>query len=404
MNAFNYKVKTQSGEFLEGNIEAPDENTAVNILHSKGYIVLSLRSLKKDIFSSDVSQYFSKPKTKDVVMFTRQLSTLVDADMPLAEGLRTLARQVEKEGFRKIISEVSEAVEGGSSLSAALAMHPGLFSQFYIKLVRSGELSGKLQDMLLYLADYLERSQSINSKVRAALAYPAFVVFALVVVTVIMMVYVLPQLLSIFKEVGVSTLPLSTRILIALTDFVDKFKILIAIGFLGGGYSFWHYVRTEEGKTWFDNLKINMPSLGVVIRNLYLARIAESLSTLIKSGIPILEGLKVTADLVGNKNYRKILLEAEESVRSGGKISDVLIKYRKEIPPLFSSMVGIGEKTGKLDFMLAHISKFYKSESENAINSISELIEPILILLLGFGVAILVSAILLPIYNLVGVG
>lgn len=398
---FHYKVKNQGGEIIEGNVDALDENTAVNVLHDKGYVVLSLQALKKGLFAADINQYFAKPNNKDIVIFTRQLSTLIDADMPLAEGLRTLARQVEKPVFKKVITEISEAVEGGSSLSGALAAHPKVFNPFFVKLVQTGEISGKLHESLLYLADYLEKSQAINSKIRGALAYPAFVVFALVVVTIIMMVYVLPQLLSIFKEVGVTELPITTRILIAVTDFVNRFLYPIIIIVFGGSFFFWRYIKTPEGKAKFDDFKIKIPSLGTVVKNLYLARISESLATLIKSGIPILDGLRISADLVGNMTYRKILMDAEENVRGGGSISEVLEK-RKEIPPLMSSMVSIGEKTGKLNFMLDHISKFYKSESDNAIENISTLIEPILVLILGAAVAILVSAILLPIYNMVG--
>ena len=399
---FSYKAKDQLGEILEGMIDAPDEVVAVDILHSKGYVILSMTPLRKGFFTADVGQILSRPNVKDVVVFTRQLSTLVDADMPISEGLRTLAKQIEKPMFRNIVNKVSEAVEAGSSLSNALSKYPNLFSSFYIKLVQSGEVSGKLHESLLYLATYLERSRTITSKIRGALAYPAFVVFALVVVTFIMVIYVLPQLLSIFEEAGVEDLPFTTRILIWVTGFVNKYLYFLVLGLLILIYSGWAYVRTSTGKAWLDNVKIKFPSLGVVVRNLYLARIAESLSTLIKSGIPILDAIKITSDLVGNENYRKIMLAAEDNVRGGGTMSEVMVKYG-EIPPLFSSMVAIGEKTGKLDFMLEHLSKFYKSESDTTIDSISQLIEPILVLILGFGVAILVSSILLPIYNLVGI-
>src|SRR3989338_2032516 len=354
---FKYKAKTQNGEILEGKIEASNENTAVDTLQSKGYLVLSIEQLEGDIFSVDLNKYFQKTTTKDIVIFTRQLSTLIDADMPLAEGLRTLARQFEKPALRKIISEISDAVEGGSSLSNALASHPKLFSSFYVKLVQSGKIPGKLHEALLYLAEHLERSQEINSKIKGALAYPAFVVFALIVVTGIMVVYVLPQLLSIFKDVGVENLPLTTRILIWVTSFVNNYIYYLAGLIFGSVFFGWRYVKTPGGKAVFDNIKINMPALGTVARNLYLARISESLSTLIKSGIPILDTIHITSDLVGNANYQKILLDAEDSVRGGGNISDVLSRY-KEIPPLMSSMIAIGEKTGKLDFMLEHISKF----------------------------------------------
>ena len=383
-------------------MDAPDENAAVDILHNKRYVVLSLTPLKKNIFRADINLVLSKPGTKDIVIFTRQLSTLVDADMPLAEGLRTLAKQAEKPVFRKIITEVSEDVEAGSSLSGALSKHPKLFSIFFVRLVQSGEVTGKLHESLLYLANYLERSQSINSKIRGALAYPTFVVFALIVVTLIMVVYVLPQLLTIFEEAGVENLPLTTRILVWVTNFINAYLYYLIIGMLVFVYLGWAYIKTAGGRKWLANVKINFPSLGMVIRNLYLARIAESLSTLIKAGIPILDGIKITSDLVGNENYKKIMLSAEENVRGGGTISEILDKY-EEMPPLFTSMVAIGEKTGKLDFILEHLSKFYKSESDTAIDSMSQLIEPILVLVLGFAVALLVSSILLPIYNLVGV-
>lgn len=399
---YSYKVKSPSGEITEGTINAPDENIAVDILHSKGYVVLSLTPLKKDIFRSDLAMVLSRPNIKDIVVFTRQLSTLIDADMPLAEGLRTLARQVEKPTFRKIITEVSEAVEAGSSLSNALSKYPNLFSVFFIKLVQSGEVTGKLHESLLYLADHLERNQSINSKIRGALAYPIFVIFTLIVVTLIMVIYVLPQLLTIFEEAGVENLPLTTRILIWTTNSINAYLYYLVLGTLTLIYLGWTYVRTPTGKEQLDNIKIKFPSLGIIIRNLYLARIAESLSTLIKAGIPILDTIKITSDLVGNENYRKIMLNAEENVREGGTMSEILNKY-EEVPPLFTSMVAIGEKTGKLDFMLEHLSKFYKSESDTTIDSMSQLIEPVLILILGVAVATLVSSILLPIYNLVGI-
>ena len=398
---FNYQVKTGAGTVSGGVIDAPSEDSAVSILHGKGYTVLSLVPVSKNIFAVDLNKSLSRVSTKDLLAFPRQLATLIEADMPLAEGLRTLSQQVEKPALKKVVMEIAQMVEGGSTLSNALAAHGNMFSSFYVKLVQTGEISGKLQSSLLYLADYLERSQSINSKIKGALAYPAFVVSALLVVTIIMVVYVLPQLLSVFKDSGITELPITTRMLMAVTNFINAYLYELVIGFVVAVVAFVRFVKTPKGKAWLDNAMIHAPSLGVVVRNLYLARIAESLSTLIKSGISILEGIHITAELVGNENYRAIMLEAEERVRSGGTISEVLVRY-PEIPPLFSSMVAIGERTGKLDYMLEHVSKYYKSESENTIGSITQLIEPILVLVLGFGVAMLVSSILLPIYSLVG--
>lgn len=401
MPEFSYQSKNKEGQVVEGIVDAPSQSIAVDILHGKGYIILSLNPLERGLAAYDIGKWFSRPNNKDLVVFTRQLSTLIDADMPLSEGLRTLAKQVEKPSFREIISNIAEAVEGGSLLSAAIAQYRDLFSEFYIKLVQSGEVSGKLHESLLYLADYVERSQSLNSKIKGALAYPAFIIFSLVAVTILMVTYVLPELLKIFKEAGITDLPITTRVLIWTTDFINQFRAIIIL--LVGSIIFLtiFYFRTPAGKIRLDQLKIKAPAFGSIIRNLYLARIAESLSTLMKSGIPILDSLRITADLVGNATYREIILNAEDNVKSGGSISAAIAKY-KEIPPLFSSMIAIGERTGKMDFILEHVSKFYKSESENSIQGISQIIEPALILLLGLGVAILVSSILLPIYNVVG--
>lgn len=398
---FSYQAKTSEGHIVQGIVDSPNQNLAVDILHGKGYVILSLEPLERGAFDFDVSKLISRPNSKDLAVFTRQLSTLIDADMPLSEGLRTLAKQVEKSSFREIISNVAEAVEGGSLLSAALSQYPKFFSGFYVKLVQSGEVSGKLHDSLLYLADYVERSQALTSKLRSALAYPTFVIVSLVGVSILMITYVLPQLLAIFEEVGAVELPITTRILIWVTKFTNAYIVQTGIILVFAIFIFVYYIGTPEGKEWLDKVKIKFPALGPVVMNLYLARIAESLTTLMKSGIPILDSLKITADLVGNSVYRKIMLDAEENVKSGGSISSALTKY-KEIPPLFSSMVAIGERTGKIDFILEHVTKFYKAEAENSIQGISQIIEPALILLLGLGVAGLVSSILLPMYNVVG--
>jgi type IV pilus assembly protein PilC len=400
---FSYQVKTQDGKLTEGTIEAPDEGAAVAALHDRGYTVLALNTTQKGLFDADLFQYFNRPKTKDVVIFTRQLATLIEADVPLAEGMRTMARQTDKPAFARVIADVSDKLEGGMSLSAAFAAHPNLFTQFYVKLIRAGEISGRLKQSLDYLADYLERNQAITSKVRNALAYPVFVIFAMVAVALIMIVYVLPQLLIIFKESGVPDLPITTRALIALTDFVNQYIIFIlgmAVVIVVGVRQ---WLGTSEGRAWWDEFKIKMPLFGVVFKSMYLARVAENMTTLIKSDIAILDALRVTSDIVDNVVYRDILLHAEEQVRGGGSISEVLRQYPRQVPSLMASMIGIGERTGKLDYMLGHVSKFYRTESDNRIESISSLIEPVLVVVLGLGVAILVSSILLPLYSLVGV-
>jgi general secretion pathway protein F len=401
---FKYQARTPDNQTIEGLVDANDENAAIDALHARSYIVLQLEKAEKGILAGgDIMAFFNRPKTKDVVAFTRQLSTLIEADVPLAEAMRTMATQTDNPAFSRVIADVTDKLEGGTSLSAAFGAHPKLFSTFFVKIVRSGEVSGRLSQSLSYLADYLERSQSINSKVRNALAYPAFVIIAMVAVALIMMVYVLPQLLTIFKESGVTELPVTTRVLIAVTDFTNNY-ILLVLGFIVVVIvGVWQWLKTPEGSAWWDRTKIRMPLFGPIFKSLYLARIAENLSTLVRSDIAILDALRVTSDVVDNGVYRDILLHAEEAVRGGGSISEVFRQYRADIPSLMSSMIAIGERTGKMDTMLGHVSKFYRTESENRIDSIASLIEPVLVTILGLGVAVLVSSILLPLYSLVNV-
>jgi len=398
---YTYQAQ-QNGKATEGVIEAPNENSALSTLQEKGFLVTSLEPERTSILSGDIGKFFRKPKTADVVAFTRQLATLVEAQVPLAQSIRTLAKQSEKPTFTRVINEVADDVEGGSALSQAFGQHPKLFSTFYVKIIRSGEVSGRLQQSLLYLADYLERNQAIASKVRNALAYPAFVIFAMVAVSLVMVIYVLPQLLTIFEESGAVDLPVTTRALITITNFANDYLILILGGIILIVGGVWAWARGAEGKRALDTYKLKVPIFGKIMRNLYLARIAENMGTLVKSDIAILDALRVTADVVDNQVYEAIMLEAEEVVRGGGLVSDSLRKH-KAIPPLMSSMIAIGEQTGKTSSMLEHVSTFYRTEADNSIETISTLIEPILVLILGVGVAVLVSSVLLPLYSLVNV-
>ncbi|MBI2669724.1 MAG: type II secretion system F family protein [Candidatus Yanofskybacteria bacterium] len=398
---FLYQAKTQTGELITGKVEAPSEDQAVNVLHQKNLAILSLEETRKGLMLQDLTTAFSRPSQKDIVLFTRQMATLVEADVPLVEGLHALVRQIEKEAFRKVVLIIISSIEGGASLSLALNEHQKIFGRFYISLVRAGEAAGKLQTTLSYLADYLERSASLNSKIKGALAYPIFILFAMVVVTIILITTVLPKLLSIVEDAGVQDLPFTTKVLIAVTSFINQYFVFLLILIIGAIILLFYYIKTPRGHSQFDNFKLRMPQFGKTIRSFYLARIAETLSVLIKSGVPILDGISITSDVVGNATYQDILLRAKENVQGGGTISEVFEKY-KEIPPLVVSMLAIGEKTGRTDFMLENIFNFYKAESENSVQNLSQLIEPVLILILGLGVGLLVSAVLLPIYSLVG--
>src|SRR3989338_5393545 len=399
---FNYEAKNRLAELVQGKIEATSEAEAVDTLHERGLTVLSLTSTETWVLQADLGRFLARPNNKDIVVFTRQLATIIAADVPLIDGLETIARQTEKPTFARVVGNLADEIRGGSSLSGALIKQAQLFSNFYISLVKSGEVSGRMEQTLLYLADYLERSQGINSKIRGAMTYPGFILVALVGITLLMMRFVLPQMLSFITEAGIEDIPLVTRIMKAMTDAVNN-NMIVILGILAFLVWFvWQYKRTTGGQQRWDRIKIDFPRLGVISRNIYVARMAETLSTLIKSGVSILEGIHITAEIVNNSIYRDILLKAEKNVQNGGSISEIFYQY-PEIPKLVASMVSIGEKTGKTDFMLENIFKFYNAEAERDIQNLSHLIEPIMILILGAGVAILVSAIMLPMFSLVNI-
>lgn len=399
---YSYQAKNSSGQRVEGHIEAPSDDQAVLLLQDKGLIVLNIAIVDTGIFNKDLLAFASKPSNKDLVVFTRQLATLIDADVPLLEGLEILGRQAEKESFRKAIGMIRNAIEGGATLSVALSEHAKIFGRFYISLIRVGEVSGKLQETLLYLADYLERIAALNSKIKGALFYPVFVLAAMLAVAILMMTTVVPQLIAIIRDSGVTDLPITTRMLIAVSAFINSYILIILVVLFFIIVVLMYYARTPDGRRVFDTLKITFPRFGKIVRNLYIARFAETLATLMRASVPILESLDITSDVIGNEVYRTILLEARTGIKGGANLSDTLQRH-KEFPPLVGAMVMTGEKTGRTEYMLTTLQKFYKTEADNDIQNLSQIIEPVLILLLGIGVGGLVSAILLPIYSLINV-
>src|SRR3989344_2623370 len=263
---FNYEAKNRLAELVQGKIEATSEAEAVDTLHERGLTVLSLTSTETGVLQADLGRFLARPNNKDIVVFTRQLATIIAADVPLIDGLNTIARQSEKPVFTKIVMDLAEAIRGGNSLSGAVAKYPKLFTNFYVSLVRSGEVSGRMEETLLYLADYLERNQNMNSKVKGALAYPGFILFAFVTVMIIMVTSVLPKMLGFITEAGVADIPLITRILIALTDFVNRYLWVILAVMVFGIWFVRQYARTLDGKKRLDYIKISFPRLGVVER------------------------------------------------------------------------------------------------------------------------------------------
>ncbi len=396
---FFYKARNQEGELQVGNVEAPNKEAAINRLLSYGLFVLSVEPVREDSLFNRISNYFQRVKITDLMIFTRQFSTLIASQIPLVDSLKNLARQTTKPVLKEIILEMKSDIEAGFSLSQALANHPKVFSEFYINMIKSAEITGRLSETLDFLADYLEKQTILISKIRNALIYPAFVIGLFIIAAVLMVTLVLPQIIPVFKESNVE-LPFFTKFLISFSDFFSKFwfLILIAIGILI--FFLIDYFNTKEGKVLLNEIVLRMPILGKIFKNLYLARFSESMRVLIKGGLTIPQAVEVTSKTIGNHIYQELLYEAGIKIRQGKLLSQVLTE-EDYFPPLVSQLIAIGESTGRLEELLLKINNFYSRQVEDIVNNLVELIQPILMVLIGVLIALLFASILLPLYNMV---
>lgn len=396
---FAYRATNQDGEETKGTIEAASLDSAILALQRRGLVVLNIKegSEKKSLLEMS---FFERVKPKDVVVLSRQLSTLFEAKVPVLESFRLLAQESENPLLKRVLGQVADDIKGGLPISRALNKHPDVFSNFYVNMVLSGEESGKLSETFLFLADYLERQYELISKAKSAMVYPIFIILAFIGVMGLMFTVVIPKLSEIIVETG-QEVPFYTKIVIATSEFFVSYGIFVLLAFVLGMLFLWRYKNTERGKVQIDHLKLQVPFLGDLFNKLYLSRIADNLDTMLTSGIAMLKGLEVTSKVVNNVMYEEILNEAADHVRGGGNLSEALGKY-EEIPRIFVQMIRIGEETGELGFVLKTVARFYRREVEQAIQTLVSLIEPVMIILLGAGVGVLLTSVLLPIYNVAG--
>ncbi len=397
---FKYHAIDQDGHEREGTIEAPSQEIAVSALQRRSLIISAIESTeKRNLLNFDLS-FLGRVSNKDVVVFSRQVATLFEAQVSALRAFRLLAAEVDNKQFATILSTVGDDIQGGSSLSKALARHPKVFSSFYVNMVRAGEESGKLSETFVYLADYLDRSYDLVSKAENALIYPAFVIIVFFGVMALMLALVIPKISAVLIDSG-QDIPIYTKIVIGLSNFVAQYGILILIALIAGGFYVWQLRKTKQGKFVFDSLKLSTPYVGDLYRKLYLSRIADNFSTMLLSGVSVVEALDITSSVVDNSVYTAILTEVGADVRGGVSISDSFGKH-PEIPSIMVAMTKVGEETGELSKMLSTLAKFYNREVVNAVDTLVGLIEPIMIVLLGLGVGTLLAAVLIPIYNLAG--
>lgn len=398
MPVYDYKAKDADGSTVTGAVEAPSDVVAQDTLKERNLIVVSLSERKRNTLFQSSLGFFNRVPRKDVVLFARQLAVMISATVPIVQALRILVKQTSNITFKIIISEIADDVDGGAKLSASLARYPQAFSDFFVHMVRSGETTGKLDETLNYLADQQEKDYDLQSKIQGAMIYPAFILGAMVIIGVLMMIFVIPKLTDALVAGG-AQLPIATKILIAISSFLTHFWWLLIglaiIVYVGGRF----YLRTPGGRRQFDTIKFHLPIFGGIFEKIYLVRFSRSFSTLIASGIPATKALEIVADVIGNVIYRDLTLQTIQEVEAGNSIATVLVQS-KVVPPMLPQMMIVGEQTGKLDLILDKLANFYSKELENLVANLVSIIEPLILVVMGGAVAVIVMAILLPLYNL----
>lgn len=401
MATFQYKATTKKGDTKMGSVQAPDMDSAMKLLQQQNLIVTSLKP-QKSIGKAALS-FSGGVKDKDVVVFSRQFAVMVSSGLQVTQALRILVDQTENQQFRDIIKAILLDVEAGARLSEALEKFPKAFSQFFVSMVRSGESSGQLAEMLLRIADQVEKDYNLVRSVQNALIYPLFIILLLVGISFYVLVWVVPQLTEIFNEFD-AELPLITRFLIGISDFAIAFWWLILVLLASVVIGFRYYLKTEDGQYSWDYSKMRMPIMGPLINKISTERLSRTLSTLIAGDIPIVDAMKISSKVPQNKVIENIVLDAAEDVKTGEPLSESLEKHAgKNLPIMMTRMVSVGETTGSIDGVLVKVADFYRAEIDRAISLLTTLLEPVVVVIIGIGVGILIAAVLLPIYNLASV-
>lgn len=398
MAKFNYKARTRDGQLQVGSVEAQNREGAVQALTGHDLFVLSIEPVQETRWYSRILDFFKRVKITDIMIFTRQLSTLLASQVPLSDSLRNLYRQTTNPVLKEAINEMSNDINAGFSLSQALDKQGTLFSGFYVNMIRSAEVTGRLNEVLGFLADYLERQAALTGKVKNALTYPAFVVVLFFGVLIIMVSVVLPQITPIFTEADVE-LPIYTKILLFVGTLVsDWWWMLLLVGLVVLMVLI-NYFQTKEGRAVYDEVILHLPIFGKLFRKLYVARFAESARMLIKGGLTIPQAIEISSRTVGNVIYKSLLHHAADEIRRGRLLSQA-IATMPEFPPLVSQLISVGESTGRLEELLGKVTDFYTREVEDTVNNLVTLIQPILMVVIGLLVAFLFASILLPLYNM----
>jgi type IV pilus assembly protein PilC len=399
MPRYKWEGKTLRGEKKKGEMEAPDEGSVRSHLRHQNIIPTKVVAKGTEISLSLGRQ---KVKKKDVAVFTRQLATMIDAGLPLVQSLDILSVQQESKAFKEVILGIKDDVEGGSTFAGALGKHPKAFDDLYVNLVVAGEEGGILDNVLNRLAVYIEKAEALKKKIKSALVYPSTIVGVAVMVVAVLMIFVIPVFDKMFASMG-HTLPLPTQIVMFFSSLLKKYIFLLIVALVVLIIMFKRYYATDKGKMTVDTFILKVPIFGILFQKVAVARFSRTLSTLITSGVPILDGLTITSKTAGNKLIEQAIMKARTSISEGETIAEPLARG-EVFPPMVTQMIGVGESTGSLDSMLSKIADFYEEEVDVAIATLTSLLEPFLMVFLGVTVGGIVIAMYLPIFKIATVG
>jgi type IV pilus assembly protein PilC len=397
---FKYKAIDDKGVSKEGEIDAPNNDVAISGLQRRGLVVISIKEEAESKSFFKIS-FFERVKPKDVVILSRQISTLFEAQVSALKAFTMLAVNTENKLLGRKLTQIGDDLQSGVSISGALSRHPDVFSDFYVNMVKVGEETGKLNQVFLHLAEYLDRQYSLTSKTRNALIYPAFVIITFFVVMTLMFTVVIPKLSAIILDSG-QEVPFFTKIVIFVSDMFVNYGFFALIFVVLLGVWIWRLSTTPKGKIYLDALRLSTPAVGNLYKKLYLSRITDNLNTMLSSGVPIVRSIDITAEVVGSLVYKNLLGEVADDVKSGLALSMAFGKHSEQIPGILVQMVTVGEETGSLGAILKTLTDFYRREVDDAVDTLVGLIEPIMIVVLGLGVGILLVSVLMPIYNMAG--
>ncbi|MCK5084995.1 MAG: type II secretion system F family protein [Candidatus Pacebacteria bacterium] len=399
---YSYKAKTKNGEFKFGEINAKNRSNLMAKLNNIGLTLISVQESKKEEKKNiEISKILKRVSTIDKMLFTRHLGVMLKAGLSFSRATTVLAEQTENVYFKEILESVREDIQKGNQLASSLAKYPKVFDDLFVNMIRVGEIGGNLEEVLDILYLQLKKEHELTSRVKGAMTYPAVIIFAMVVIGVLMMIFVVPSLLAIFTETG-AELPASTKMIVFVSDSFQNHGLLILAGFIAFVFLFLKIIKTKSGKRKFDFTLLHLPAIGKIVSKINMARFSRTLSSMIASGVSIVKALDIISKTLGNTYYKDSIKDACQEVQKGVSLSEVIRRYDKLFYPLMINMIEVGEETGTLQETLKQVSEFYEDEVEQVTANMSSIIEPVLMLVIGGAVGFFAISMIQPMYSIMG--